>query len=268
MPDRRTFEKSKLIEALDNISEQLQRPQEAFLVGGLSMMFHGAKLATKDIDIVFLDQKDAQAFIGAARKIGFVDAVDLGHEYINLKARCVLEGKDGVRFDIFIEKVCNALSFSLGMKERAERMYESDSLKLYVASVEDIFLFKAVTSRPDDLADMATLAGRELQWDIIEGEARSQYDSWKWIGRLHGRLGELEDEYGIPSPLKIKIMEEAEVAQAIDILMGRLEGGPISLENATEALGEDDNEFVEKVLKEMKRMKIVKEENNLFFVLE
>lgn len=266
MPNRKEFEKSKLIEALDDISKQLKRSIDAFLVGGLSMIFHGAKLATKDIDIVFSNQKDAQAFIKAANEIGFYDANNLGHEYIDLKARCVLEGKDEVRFDIFIEKVCNALSFSQGMKARAQKMYYRDTLKLYVASIEDIFLFKAITSRPDDLADMATLAGKEIQWNIVEEEARSQDDSWKWIGRLHGRLEELEEEYGIPSPLKGRIREEAEIAQAIDILVGRLERGPISLENAAEVLKEDDLDFVRKVIREMKRLKIIEEKDSLFFL--
>ena len=59
MPVRKKFERDKLIEALDEISKQLKKPIEAFLVGGLSMIFHGAKLATKDIDIVFSNQEDA-----------------------------------------------------------------------------------------------------------------------------------------------------------------------------------------------------------------
>ena len=88
------------------------------------------------------------------------------------------------------------------MKERSKKMYERYNFSLYVASIEDIFLFKAITTRPDDLADMASLAGKEIQWNIVEEETRSQDESWKWIGRLHGRLEELEDEYGIPSPLK------------------------------------------------------------------
>jgi hypothetical protein len=267
MPDRGKFERGKLIESLDEISEHLKVQIEAFLVGGFSMIFHGAKLATKDIDIVFLDQKDSQAFIEASQEIGFDYVDDLGHDYIDLNARCVLERKDGVRFDIFIEKVCNALSFSRGMKDRAEKVYDREYLKLYVASIEDIFLFKAVTTRPDDLADMATLAGKEIQWNIIEMEARSQNESWKWIGRLHGRLEELEEEYGIPSPLKTKIREEAEIAQAIDILMGRLEDGPISMEKAAEALGEDGFDFVEKVLKEMERLEIVDENNSIYYMI-
>jgi hypothetical protein len=268
MVNRKKFEKSKLIEALDDISKQLKTPIEAFLVGGLSMIFHGAKLATKDIDMVFLNQKDAQAFIEVAQEIGFSEASNLGNEYIDMKARCVLEGKDEVRYDIFIEKVCNALSFSQGMKERSQKMYKRNNFSLCVASIEDIFLFKAITTRPDDLADMAILAGKEIQWKIVEKEARSQDESWKWIGRLYGRLEELEEEYGIPSPLKGRIREEAEIAQAIDIIIGRLDKGPISLENAAEALKEDEYDFVKKVMQEMKRLEIVEEKDSLFFLLK
>lgn len=268
MTNRKKFEKNQLIEALDDISNQLKKPLEAFLVGGLSMIFHGSKLATKDIDIVFSDQKDAQAFIKAANEIGFHDVRDLGHEYIDLKARCILVGKDEVRFDIFIEKVCNALSFSKGMKTRAQKMYDGGTLKLFVASIDDIFLFKAITSRPDDLADMAILAGKEIQWNIVEEEVRSQDESWKWIGRLYGRLEELEEEYGIPSPLKGRIREEAEIAYAINILTGKLEMSPISLENAAESLEENDYDFVKKVLEAMKHLKIVEEKDCLFFLLK
>jgi hypothetical protein len=266
MANRKKFEKNKLIEALDEISKQLERPIRAYLVGGLSMIFHGAKLATKDIDIVFSDQKDAQVFIEAAEEIGFKNVNDLGNEYIDLKARCVLVGEEEIRFDIFIEKVCNALTFSKGMKERSEKMYEKYNFSLYVASIEDIFLFKAITTRPDDLADMANLAGKEIQWNIVEEETRSQDESWKWIGRLHGRLEELEEEYGIPSPLRTKIRKEAEIAQAIDILVGRLERDPISLENAAEVLQEGDHDFVKKVIKEMRSLKLVEEKDDLIFL--
>ena len=85
---------------------------------------------------------------------------------------------------------------------------------------------------------------------------------------MHGRLEELEEEYGIPSPLKAKVREEAEIAQAIDILVGRLERGPISLENAAEILQEDDHVFVKKVIKEMELFKIIGKSESLFFLLK
>ena len=188
MANRNKFPQDKLVKALDEIAIQLPKSIEAYLIGGLAMIFHGAKLATKDVGIVFMDPKSAQTFIETAQKIGFNRTENLQEEYIDLGTRCVLEGKDGVRFDIFIEKVCNALTFSSGMKSRAEKKYDKKMLKLYVSSIEDIFLFKAITSRPDDLADMATITGKEIQWNIIRDEVKTQPDNWKWISRLYLRL--------------------------------------------------------------------------------
>ena len=229
------------------------------------MIFHGVKLATKDVDIVFMNLESAQTFIETAQKIGFFGAENLQEEYRDLDTRCVLEGKDGVRFDIFVVKVCDALTYSQGMKSRAQKRYDKKMLKLYVSSIDDIFLFKAITSRPDDLADMATIAGKEIQWNMIKDEVRTQPDNWKWISRLYLRLLELEEEYGIPSPLKTELKDEAEIAEAIGILIMRWENGSFSFDDAQEVLDEDDSRFVRIVLQEMKRLKIIEEKNGHYY---
>ena len=265
MPDRKKFEQDILTEALDIIAAQLPEPMEAFLIGGLSMIFHGSKLATKDVDIVFIDQKDAQAFIDVADGIGFHQVDNLTEDYKDLETRCVLEGGNGVRFDIFIGKACNALTFSDGMIERAVIKYQKDNLKLYVASIEDIFLFKSITSRPDDLADMATITGKEIGWNIIKEEAESQPDNWKWVSRLYFRLLELEEKYDIPSPLKTTLKDEAEIAQAIGVILMRLGGKPFTIEDVVKAIEEDEKDFVEQVLTKMIQLKIIKRKNNLYY---
>ncbi len=266
MADRKKFQKDMLIKALDEIAKQLNISIEAFLIGGLSMIFHGAKLATKDIDIVFSNQNDAQAFIETAQRIGFQEVGNLQDEYRDLEARCVLEGEEGIRFDVFVVKVCDALTFSEGMKRRAQNKYDIERFKLYVASLEDIFLFKAITNRPADLADMATMAGKEIQWNIIKDEVRAQPEYWKWIGRLYLRLMELEEMYGIPSPLKTELKDEAEIAQAIGVILMRWESGSFSFDDTKKALEEEDSEFVRKVLNEMNRLKIIEEKNNHYYL--
>ena len=265
MVNRNKFRQDKLVKALDEIVNQLPKSIEAYLIGGLAMIFHGAKLATKDVDIVFMDLESAQTFIETAQKIGFFRAENLQEEYKDLGTRCVLEGKDGVRFDIFVVKVCNALTFSQGMKSRAQKRYDKKMLKLHVSSIEDIFLFKAITSRPDDLADMATITGKEIQWNIIKDEVKTQPDNWKWISRLYLRLLELEDEYGIPSPLKTELREEAEIAEAIGILIMRWENSSFSFDDAKETLNEDDNSFIRTVLQEMKQLNIIEEKNGHYY---
>lgn len=265
MVNRNKFPQDKLIEALDEIANQLPKSIDAYLIGGLAMIFHGAKLATKDVDLVFINSESAQTFIETAQKIGIFKAENPQDEYRDLNARCVLEGKDGVRFDIFVVKVCDALTFSKGMKSRAQKRYDKKMLKLYVASIEDIFLFKAITSRPDDLADMATIAGKEIQWNMIKDEVRTQPDNWKWISRLYLRLLELEDIYGIPSPLKTELKDDAEIAEAIGILMMRWENGSFSFDDAQKALDEDDSKFVRIVLQKMKRLELIEEKNGHYY---
>jgi hypothetical protein len=49
---------------------------------------------------------------------------------------------------------------------------------------------------------MAALAGAELDWNIIELEAKKQPESKKWLPRLYKRLVDLEDDYGVKSPLR------------------------------------------------------------------
>jgi hypothetical protein len=264
MVERDKFRRAKLIKALDKISDQLPRSIEAFLIGGLSMIFHGAKVATKDVDLVFLDSESAQAFINAAYKVGFNDVENLRGGYKDMEARIILSEKDGVQFDVFVIKVCNALTFSAGMKSRAQKKYDNNNLKLFITSTEDIFVFKAITSRPDDLADMATLAGAELKWDIIKEEVRRQPEHWKWLSRLYLRLEELEETYGIPSPLKTELREEAEIAGAIGILITKFKGDPFSFDNAQKALEEDDSEFVKNVIKEMIMLGIIEEKNEMY----
>ena len=82
---------------------------------------------------------------------------------------------------MFLKVVCDGLFLSSGMMERANKIVYGAYLTLYLASFEDIFLFKSVTTRPDDLDDMATLVDPTFNWDAVEKEARAQNDSWKWI---------------------------------------------------------------------------------------
>ena len=62
------------------------------------------------------------------------------------------------------------------------------------------------------------LAQRELDWGIIESEARVQPDSLEWIGKLFGRLEELRDDYRIVSPLLRSLRSDAALSQAFGIL--------------------------------------------------
>jgi hypothetical protein len=94
-------------------------------------------------------------------------------------------------------------------------------------------------------------------WDVIEKEARSQKDEWRWMVRLYLRLLELEEEHGIRSPLLRSLGPEAEVYQAMGIVLERLERGPLAEKDVPALLHEGDGEFIGKVMKELRKKRLI-----------
>ncbi len=264
MDERKKFGEQELDRALQDISNHLDEKVEAFLLGGLAMIKHDAKISTKDVDIVFSTPLMAKSFIDAALKTGFQSQKELTQEYLNLETMIILVKEDKTRFDIFVERVCGCLIYSKNMKQRAEPLEYGNNLTVYVSSIEDIFLFKSITSRPADLEDMSKLALMGIEWAKIEQEAREQPQSWKWIAKLYGRLLELKDEYKVNSPLISKLKDEWEISQSIGILLGRVETAPITFREAQEVLQEPDEGFVLKVLGEMEKKKLVTRMNGKY----
>jgi hypothetical protein len=77
-------------------------------------------------------------------------------------------------------------------------------------------------------------------------------------------LEELEETFGIPSPLRTELREEAEIAGAIGILITKFKGRSFTSGNAQKILDEEDAKYVGIVIKEMKRLKIIMEKDNQF----
>ncbi len=251
MPKRQKFNEKHLDEALNEVSENLSHSVEGFLLGGLAMIKHEAKLSTKDVDIVFSEPDTARKFIEAAKKTGFRAMTDLPEEYVSLETMNVLTREDETRFDVFYKKVCGCLEYTQEMRERAKAIQYDENLKIYVSSIEDIFLFKAITDREADLDDMATLALAQIDWNSIEQEARNQKNAWMWIGKLWGRLLDLREKHGVVSPLLTRLKDEWEISQSMAILLGKMEIAPITKEEAKDILKEPEMAFVEKVLEHM-----------------
>ncbi|MGC9445088.1 MAG: DUF6036 family nucleotidyltransferase, partial [Candidatus Methanospirareceae archaeon] len=239
---------------------------EAYLIGGLALILHGAKLATKDVDIVFDSYKNLQVFVNAMETIGFSRVKELTGAYQNLEAHSVLEAPNGCRFDIFLNKICNCLILSEGMKNRSKEVFSSVNLKLFTISPEDIFLFKSITNRPDDLADMAIIAGSGLDWNIIEEELKNQPEYWKWVPHYFRSLVELEEEYSIISPSKKKLQKEAEISMGIGVILDRLKEQPYSFDDIVKILDADDLIFSRDIVEKMKKLGLVKEKDGLYYL--
>ena len=201
MEERKKFEINELREVIEAISGHLGSEVTIYLIGGLAMIFHGFKAVTKDVDVIIERESDLHKFKAASRKAGLNEVKKMTEEYLDLEAQIIFESENGVRLDIFYRQVCNGLILSETMKKRSTKVFESPKLTIMAMSKEDIFLFKTITLRDDDLEDMATIAGSELDWNIIELEARTQPESKEWMPRLRERLLDLRDEYGVVSPL-------------------------------------------------------------------
>jgi hypothetical protein len=267
MVDKKLVERDELYSVLERVSNEIGAVTDCYLIGGLAMIFHGTKVATKDVDIVFTSDEDAERFEEAAAKFKFGQEAILSTEYDKLGTRKVLSSPEGHQFDIFVNIVCRGLHLTEHMKGRAEKILELENLNVYAVSMQDIFLFKGITDRPDDLADMAMIAGSGIDWDSVEKEILSQPESWKWIPVYYSRLLELEAKYDIVSPSIKKLKEESELYIGFNIVLDHLEKGPMSFSDIENILDEDLT-FVKHVIDKMIKNGLIGEENGLFSKIE
>jgi len=197
MAERKNFKRNVIEQTLQKIGEKMTRTTDVYLIGGGAMIFYGRKTATKDIDIVFTSLDDLQGFQEAAEVVGFKSASDPGEEYRNIGAWVILEDEQGIRLDLFHQKVCNALELTSSIKARAIHFRDLGTLIIHLVSPEDIVLFKGITERESDLEDIRILAEVGLDWRVVEDECLNQRDSGRWANLLLYKLDELRSRYGI-----------------------------------------------------------------------
>jgi len=250
---------------LSRVSAELGAPATGYIIGGLAMMRHGVKLATKDVDIVFRKYDKAAAFIRSLEKLGFNDTAPESRKDRVRKNSWRMNGPGNMRFDVFVRTVCDCLVVSAAMAKRASKYPLEGRLALRVIAPEDIFLLKSVTGREDDLADMSLVAGMGLDWDIIEEELRSQPDFWKWVAHHYVKLGELEAAFGVRSPLKRRFARDAELAAGMACLSFGLEKRPISIKDTRSILKERTERFGEEVLKKTVELGLVRKAKGQFY---
>lgn len=210
MTKRILSSRDDLQESLKRVGNSLARDVTAYLIGGCAMILYNAKVATKDIDLVLMSDEDAKAVMDALFGGGFTKTKPEDETYRRLGATVMMEDSKGMRFDIFVETVCRKLMITDRMASRSTRYATYGRLKINLVSAEDIFLFKSVTERAGDLDDMALLAERGLDWDVIFGECVYQSRDVILEAFLAIRLQELEDEKGIVAPIKGRLEALAE----------------------------------------------------------
>lgn len=200
------FEKDYLESWLTSLSRQISENTVIYLIGGCALSFKGLKERTKDIDIITISKREFTHLDLAMLKAGFTRETDLQDEFY-LTALAVYKKEDS-RIDIFLHKVGQMLSFTSGMKKRSTPYQAYDKLKVYLASNEDIFLFKSMTPRPGDITDCQLLIKTGLDWKAVLKEiAEQSKDKKKWFFWTFEKVCLIENESDISIPIKAQLLE-------------------------------------------------------------
>ncbi len=201
---------AKYIDAeLDKTGSRIKRPISIYLIGGCAMSLRGLKESTKDIDIVFKDDKDCELFCDAMFGAEYHQPYAMKSEHEKLQAAKMFENKDGFHLDLFVKKVIGKLELSKGMITRADLFKSYGDLSVYLLSREDVFLFKGLASegRKRDLPDMRVLYPN-LDWKAIEEELASQRLAADLTGLFVRRLAEFRDTYKLDVPILAKLQKK------------------------------------------------------------
>jgi hypothetical protein len=251
MTPRPRFDREYIRREFETIATDLQTDVTVFLVGGGAMSFRDLKDTTKDIDLVVTSTEEYERFLGTLTEMGYEEVTDLGDEYEQLGARHCVKNDDGCQIDLFYKQIADKLFFSEGMRSRSEELLTNDHLCVRIAALEDIFLFKTVAERPDDIDDMATLVQTGLTFEAIEDEVAEQ------VTLLHGErfttiisesLGKLDDRHGIQTPLNDTIDEYYErYMRGFELRMALDEDTPRPIPELAAELDVEEHEIEERV---------------------
>src|SRR3989339_258248 len=166
------------------ISEYLEKDVECTAIGDTAMMFLGYKTATKDIDMVFQNEKDRGIFIKAIEKIGYKErsirgVYDKKREQHKGKPKMFSRGEE--RFDLFVKNVFG-VETTKDMTQRNDFIGKK-TLIIKILPKEDLILLKAVTNREKDMEDIEAIVEKEksIDWNRIVDYAASQRNNSPWI---------------------------------------------------------------------------------------
>ena len=251
MTPRPQFDAAYIEAELRELGAALHAEVTTFLIGGGAMAFRGLKDTTKDIDLVITTDAEFDRLHAALNDKGYEEVSDLDETYRQLGARLCVENDDSCRIDVFNRQVANKLIFSDGMRQRSEEYLTSSSLSVRLTALEDIFLFKTVATRPDDIDDMNTLVQTSLDFDAIEYEIAAQIElleGTRFTTHIREALDELSEEYEVQTPLEGVIDEYyAQYMEALEVRLVLHEDDPMSVEAIAAERDLDRGQVVERL---------------------
>lgn len=200
---RPTFDRDYIANEFHRIASELSEPLAVHLIGGGAMALRDLKAATKDIDLVVADSDAYRQLWAALMELGFTQVRSPGTDYQALGATSWVENDDGCRFDLFNRQVANTLVLSEGVRARSEAYMSTGPLTVRLVSNEDLFLFKLVAARGEDIDDMNILVQTALDFAIVRAELDAQIEDLgddRFVTYANEALIELEERHGVTTP--------------------------------------------------------------------
>ena len=223
---RPRFDRSYIRSELERIGQQLDDPLTVFLIGGGAMAFRDLKTTTNDIDLIVASGDDLEQLQVVLLELDYETVREPDEEYEALGAQRIVENDDGCRIDVFHQQVIDKLILSDGIRRRSERYIDPGNLVVELVSPEDIFLFKAVAGRVDDIEDMFSLLQTDLDFDVVEAELAAQIDLLEqelFVTYVNEALADLTEQHNVTTALHdpvaeitARVYEELEVFHALD----------------------------------------------------
>lgn len=258
------FDKAYIEKQLEIIDGYLHQPIHLYVIGGGAMGFYDLKTATKDIDVIVTKENEARLLLKALQQSKYKNIEKIEQTYLKMKTRAVIENEEGFRWDIFVNIVCGGLTLSNEMRSRAKLFKKFNHLTIHLVSPEDIFIFKAVTSRPRDREDMFVLFSHGLAIKIIKEEIRRQarLDTNKaWLSFFFTGLDELCEEYKVIFPEYDWFLKTAEHEMMQRLIVEFIIEKPRTIDDLALLLKCDKKEIQQILTKLQRNEQIIKKDN-------
>lgn len=249
---REPFDLSYIKREFGKVGAKAKSKIEIFLIGGAGLAFFKLKEATKDIDVILKAKPEVKELMETLEGLKYKDVRRLPTSYKRMGAFGIMENEDGLRWDIFHLQVCNALVLSPKMISRATPIYKEGNLNVFLASKEDIFLFKGITERSVDLDDMRVIAESGLDWNVVFEEClyQSRTSGRLWENALYGNLVDLREVYGVKSPIEKRLRRRAEAKLVELSIVDAIRGGKNIVKEIANEINEPQ-QFVRRRLNEL-----------------
>jgi len=222
-----TFGSRRIRQQFSELAGLINEELTVYLIGGGALTLADLKNATKDIDLIVREKSELQLLWRVLTSAGYEPQEDLGEAYDELDAAFILE-QNLRRFDVFHEQVAGVIYLSDSMASRSRKLFDEGDLSVRTVSLNDIFLFKAVANREDDVDDMIRIAQTGIDTDVIVEEIETQLDHIgrdEFIGAMKHKLDRLEDHGYVfdiheeVNALHERVQDGVAVRNAIDSLL-------------------------------------------------